>query len=401
MKILVINTGSSSLKFKLFAIETKTVLAHGKLEKIGETGSGRQTYTVLSKNTEKETIQNEPITDHSEGMNRIVSLLADSETGVIRDISEIDAVGHRVVHGAESFREPTVVDDKVLDAIRENIPLAPLHNPANIVGIEVARKIFPTAIQVAVFDTAFHHSIPPQAYLYALPYELYTSLKIRRYGFHGTSHRYVAEETAKLLKKPISDLNLITIHLGNGGSMTAIKKGKSIDTSMGMTPLEGLMMGTRSGDIDPSIPYFLVTNSDMSISEVNRLLNEQSGLRGVCGLNDMRDIVTAIEKGSARAQTALDMYTYRIKKYIGAYLAVLGETDALIFTAGIGEHSPLIRMLVCQGLEKLGIILDPDKNGARINKPREIHADTSPIRLFVIPTDEELQIAKETLRFVQ
>ena len=401
MKILVINTGSSSIKYKLFSIDNNTVLAYGNLEKIGESDRGRHTHVVLSGTSENESVQYNPILNHTEGLNTIVSLLTDPETGVIRDVSEIDAVGHRVVHGAETFWEPTIINDQVLDAIRENIPLAPLHNPANILGIEVARKIFPSASQVAVFDTAFHHSIPPKAYLYALPYELYSSLKIRRYGFHGTSHHFVAEETARLLNKPLSDLNLITIHLGNGGSMTAIEKGKRVDTSMGMTPLEGLIMGTRSGDIDPSIPYFLVENSSMSIAEINTLLNKQSGLKGICDLNDMRDIMTAAKKGDERAQTALEMYTYRIKKYIGAYLAVLGEVDAIIFTAGIGEHAPEIRAQVCKGLEKLGIVLDKAKNKSGANKSREIQTDVSPIRIFIIPTDEELKIARETLGLIQ
>ncbi len=400
MKILVINTGSSSIKYKLFSIEDDTVLAHGNLEKIGADG-GQHTYAVLSGQSEGLIVQHQPIADHTEGLNTIVSLMTDPETGVIGDVSEIDAVGHRVVHGAETFRKPTIIDDQVLDAIRDNIRLAPLHNPANILGIEVARKIFPSAIQVAVFDTAFHHSIPPKAYLYALPYELYSSLKIRRYGFHGTSHHYVAEETARLLDKPLSDLNLITIHLGNGGSITAIANGKSVDTSMGMTPLEGLIMGTRSGDIDPSIPYYLAENSDMSIAEINTLLNEQSGLKGICDLNDMRDIMAAMEKGDERAQTALEMYTYRIKKYIGAYLAVLGEVDAIIFTAGIGEHVSEIRARVCDGLERLGISLDQVKNESSINKPREIQTDASPTRIFVIPTDEELKIVRETVELIQ
>jgi acetate kinase len=400
MKILVINTGSSSIKYKLFSIEDNTVLAHGNLEKIGA-DDGRHTYVVLSGKSKGELVQQHLIPDHTEGLNTIVSLMTDPETGVIRDASEIDAVGHRVVHGAETFRTPTIIDDHVLDAIKENIRLAPLHNPANILGIEVARKIFPSATQVAVFDTAFHHSIPPKAYLYALPYELYSSLKIRRYGFHGTSHHYVAEETARLLNKPLANLNLISIHLGNGGSITAIEKGKSVDTSMGMTPLEGLIMGTRCGDIDPSIPYFLAENANMSIAEINTLLNEQSGLKGICDLNDMRDIMSAIEKGDARAQTALEMYTYRIKKYIGAYLAVLGEVDAIIFTAGIGEHVPEIRARVCSGLEKLGISLDNAKNELKGNSPREIQTTASPTRIFVIPTDEELKIVRETLELIQ
>ena len=399
MKILVINTGSSSIKYKLFSIKDNTVLAHGNLEKIGADDC-RHTHVVFHGKSTGETVQHQPISDHTEGLNTIVSLMTAPETGVIGNVSDIDAVGHRVVHGAETFRKPTIINDQVLEAIRKNIRLAPLHNPANILGIEIARKIFPTAIQVAVFDTAFHHSIPPKAYLYALPNELYSSLKIRRYGFHGTSHHYVAEETSRMLNKPLSDLNLITIHLGNGSSITAIEKGKSIDTSMGMTPLEGLIMGTRSGDIDPSIPYFLSENSGMSIAEINTLLNEQSGLKGICELNDMRDILVAVEKGDERAQTALEMYTYRIKKYLGAYLAVLGEVDAIIFTAGIGEHVPEIRARVCSGLEKLGISLDGRKNLAIENRTREIQTDNSKIRIFVIPTNEELKIARETLELI-
>ncbi len=400
MKILVINTGSSSIKYKLFSTENYAVLASGNLEKIGEIDEGRHTHVVSCQGSEKKLILCDPISDHTEGLNKIVSLMTDPETGVIRKVSAIDAVGHRVVHGAESFQEPTIINNQVLDAIKANIPLAPLHNPANILGIEVAQKIFSAAIQVAVFDTAFHHSIPPKAHLYALPYKLYSSLKVRRYGFHGTSHHYVAEEAARLLNKPLSELNLITIHLGNGSSMTAIEKGKSVDTSMGMTPLEGLIMGTRSGDIDPSLPSFLVENANMSIAEIQTLLNKQSGLKGICDMNDMRDIIAAIEKGDERALTALEMYVYRIKKYIGAFLAVLGEIDAIVFTAGIGEHVPEIRARVCNGLEKLGIILDKAKNESVANKPREIQATESPTHIFVIPTDEELKIARETLRLI-
>ncbi|MBU2647399.1 acetate kinase [bacterium] len=400
MKILVINTGSSSIKYKLFSIDDNSVLVHGNLEKIGEPGGGRHTYVVLSGHSENKILRDEIIPNHTVGLNTIVSLMTHAETGVIKNVSEIDAVGHRVVHGAETFREPTIIDDQVLDAIRENVPLAPLHNPANILGIQVARSIFPSAVQVAVFDTAFHHTIPPKAYLYALPYKLYTTLKIRRYGFHGTSHHYVAGEAARLLQKPLSELNLITIHLGNGGSVTAIAKGKSVDTSMGMTPLEGLIMGTRSGDIDPSIPHFLASNADMSIEEINTLLNKESGLKGICGMNDMRDIVLASEQGNPQAITALEMYTYRIKKYIGAYLAVLGTVHAIVFTAGIGEHAPQIRSRVCEGMEKLGIDLDTTKNLAARDIAREIQTDGSATRIFVIPTDEELDIARETLKLL-
>ncbi len=401
MRILVINTGSSSIKYKLFSIQNNTILAHGNLEKIGESGGGRHTCVMSSGESENKQILKDPIRDHTEGLNTIVKLMTDPNTGVIQNVSEIKAVGHRVVHGAEVFRRPTIINDQVLDAIRENIPLAPLHNPANIIGIEVARKIFTDAVQVAVFDTAFHHSIPSRAYLYALPYELYLSLKIRRYGFHGTSHHYVAEEAARLMEKPLEQLNLITIHLGNGGSITAIEKGKSIDTSMGMTPLEGLIMGTRCGDIDPSIPHFLATNSGMSIEDINTLLNKESGLKGICGLNDMRDIVAAEEEGEEKSARALDMYSYRIKKYMGAYLAVLGTVDAIIFTAGVGEHAPQIRSRVCKGLENLGIVLDSTRNEARLSTARKIQSDDSPVTIFVIPTDEELKIARETLKLIQ
>ncbi|MCP4750706.1 MAG: acetate kinase, partial [Proteobacteria bacterium] len=370
MKILVINTGSSSIKYRLFSMDDQTVLAHGNLEKIGET-DGLHTHQVQSKTDSKLTLK-DTIKDHQTGMNKIVELLTDSSTGVIKNKSEVDAVGHRVVHGAETFRAPTIINDEVLTAIKENVPLAPLHNPANITGIQVAKQIFPEAIQVAVFDTAFHHTIPPKAHLYALPYELYTSMKIRRYGFHGTSHHYVAQKAAEILGRALPNTNLISVHLGNGASITAIENGKSVDTSMGMTPLEGLIMGTRSGDIDPAIPHFLTRNSSMSMEEINTLLNQQSGMKGICGLNDMRDILQAIENGDQQAKTALDMYVYRIKKYIGSYLAVLGRVHALIFTAGIGEHAPDIRARICQGLDPLGFILDPKKNASPQNTPRQI-----------------------------
>lgn len=401
MRILVINTGSSSIKYKLFSLNNSKVLAHGNLEKIGEPGKGRHTCVIISEGSESRQVLETSVKDHKEGLNAIVNLITDPQTGVIKNVSEINAVGHRVVHGAETFRKPTVIDDQVLEAIRQNVPLAPLHNPSNILGIETARQIFPDAVQVAVFDTAFHHSIPPRAFLYALPYKLYTSLKIRRYGFHGTSHNFVAEEAATLLGKPLAEVNLITIHLGNGGSITAVERGRSVDTSMGMTPLEGLIMGTRSGDLDPSIPYFLASNARMTIEEINTLLNKESGLKGICGLNDMRDIVAADEKGDKQAGTALDMYAYRIKKYIGAYLAVLGSLDAIVFTAGIGEHTPQIRARVCNGLEKLGIILDTQSNEKLDGGIREIQSADSPTGIFIIPTDEELKIARETLKLIQ
>ncbi|MBU3914725.1 acetate kinase [bacterium] len=398
MKILVINTGSSSIKYQLFSMDDNTVLAQGNVEKIGES-DGLHTHETHLK-TESRIVLRDPIKDHETGMNRIVELLTNDKTGVIGDKSEVNAVGHRVVHGGETLHAPIVIDDRVLEAIKENIPLAPLHNPANVTGIEVARRIFKDAVQVAVLDTAYHHTIPPKAYLYALPYELYTSMKIRKYGFHGTSHHYVAQEAAILMGKPLSESNLITIHLGNGGSMTAIKNGKSVDTSMGMTPLEGLIMGTRSGDIDPAIPHFLIKNSDMSIEDINTLLNKSSGLKGICGLNDMRDVLEAVKNGEEKAITALEMYVYRIKKYIGSYLAVLGGTDAIVFTAGIGEHSKKIRQLVCEGMGNMGIVLDNEKNDAGRKTAREIQAESSTIKIMVIPTNEELKIALETKKLI-
>jgi acetate kinase len=398
MIVLVINTGSSSIKYKLFSMDRSTVLAHGILEKIGESESVL-THRLQS-DEEEPHVCRMAVADHTAGMRRIVTLLTDPEKGVIQDISAVGAVGHRVVHGAEAFQKPTIINRDVIEAIRDCIPLAPLHNPANIIGIEVAQKIFPTAVQVAVFDTAFHHTIPPTAHLYALPFELYTRLKIRRYGFHGTSHHFVAIAAATMLNKALSATNLITIHLGNGGSITAIENGRSVDTSMGMTPLEGLIMGTRSGDIDPAIPCFLTRNTDLSIEAVDDLLNKQSGLKGICGQNDMREILSAATDGDDQARTALGMYVYRIQKYIGAYTAVLKRVDAVVFTAGIGEHAADIRRRICTDLEHLGLRLDPARNQAKSRQPRDIQTADSPVRILVIPTDEELMIARETMQLV-
>ena len=397
MNILVINSGSSSIKYQLFSKDAQEVLAQGNLEKIGE-AAGLHTYQL--QDGQKKEIA-EAIADHKAGMATIAHLLTDKEMGVIREKSEIEAVGHRVVHGGESFKKPALITEEVLAAIRKNIPLAPLHNPANIIGIEVSQHLFPHARQVAVFDTAFHHTIPPSAFLYAIPYELYKAYGIRRYGFHGTSHQYVAQEAAKLLGTPLEELNLITIHLGNGGSITAIQNGKSVDTSMGMTPLEGLIMGTRSGDIDPAIPYFLTQNSEMNIEEIDALLNKLSGLKGICGLNDMRDIISAAENNDEMAQTALDMYVHRIKKYIGSYTAVLGKVDGLVFTAGIGEHSPVVRAKICQGLGGLGVELDQTKNQNPGGEAREIDTKNSKVKILVIPTNEERKIALETMNLTR
>jgi acetate kinase len=310
-------------------------------------------------------------------------------------------VGHRVVHGGEQFKTPALIDENVLEAIREHIPLAPLHNPANLKGIEVAQKILPNAYQIAVFDTSFHQSIPRKAFLYALPMYLYKKYKVRRYGFHGTSHAYVAEQAAQYLGKPLKELNLITIHLGNGCSICAILQGQCIDTSMGMTPLEGLVMGTRSGDIDPAIPFYLADYLKLSLQDIDRLLNKESGLKGLCGENDFREIMKKYESNDEAAKIAIEVYVYRIKKYIGAYLAVLGRCHGIVFTAGIGENNSLIRMLTLEGLERLGIMIDQKKNDFSVdNSVREVSLEGSPVKVLVIRTNEELEIARESLKVV-
>jgi acetate kinase len=396
MKILVINTGSSSIKYELFDMDRHEAAASGTVERIGEKSSrlihkgffeGGETCK-----REKETV----ISDHHEGLTLVVDMLMDPENGVIREKAEIGAVGHRVVHGGEAFHATTLIDEKVMEAIRENIPLAPLHNPSNLMGIEVARAIFPDAPQVAVFDTAFHQTIPAHAYLYAIPYGLYEKDRVRRYGFHGTSHAYVAEKAAEFMGRALKDLDLITIHLGNGASMAALKRGRSIDTTMGMTPLAGLVMGTRCGDVDPALPFFLADHLGMSLKEIDSLLNKESGLRGICGSNDMREVIEKKEAGDRRAEIALEIYAYRIKKYIGAYYAVLGNLEGIVFTAGIGENAPLVRELCCRGLEMMGIRLDGDRNNRPGDGIREISSLKSDVKVLVVPTNEELRIAQET-----
>ncbi len=401
MKILVINTGSSSIKYELFDMTNQQVLASGIAEKIGEQKSvlTHKVNRISGQSTNK--VENRVIPDHYEAMKRIVELLADSHVGAIADKNDVSAIGHRVVHGGEEFQSSTIIDQRVIAALKRNIPLAPLHNPPNLTGIEVATSIFPDAIQVGVFDTTFHQTLPPKAFLYAIPYELYEKHKVRRYGFHGTSHAYVAGQAADYLDKPLAELNLITIHLGNGASMAAIKHGESIDTTMGMTPLGGLMMGTRPGDIDPALPFFMAEHLGMSLKEIDTLLNRKSGLQGICGTNDMREVIEKKDTGDERATLALEMYSYRIKKYIGAYFAVLGKVDALIFTAGIGENSALIREQSCEGLSGLGIEIDSMRNASAEGGIREINSPESDIKILVIPTNEELRIAQETKRVIE
>lgn len=396
MKVLVINSGSSSIKFQLLNMVDESVLASGLVERIGEEEGRMKCDLRPGTSEEKELELKTHIANHQDGMRLAVKALTDSEEGVIKDSSDIARVGHRVVHGGENFHAPTVVDDTVIAAIEETIPLAPLHNPPNLDGIKVALELFPDALQVAVFDTAFHQTIPPHAHIYALPYKLYEEYRIRRYGFHGTSHKFVAGECATLLGKPLEECNIITVHLGNGCSMTAIKQGKSVDTTLGLTPLEGLVMGTRSGDLDPAIHAFLARNADMTIEQIDSMLNKESGLKGICGLNDLRDIHAAIDKGDKLAELALEIQTYRNKKYIGAYMAVLGTVDAIVFTAGIGENDEIVREKCVADLQAFGIELDLEINNQRIKTPTKISTENSRVAVWGIPTNEELAIARET-----
>ncbi len=397
MKILVINAGSSSLKYQLLNMEDEAVMATGIVERIGETVGNLTHKAYPDTDAEKKVAKEEEIKDHKIAMHMVLDLITGSEAGVIKDPKEIDAIGHRVVQGGEAFTSACVVDNSVKVAIADNNPLAPLHNPANLMGIEVAEELFPGTPNVAVFDTEFHSSMPPKAFLYALPYDYYKELRIRRYGFHGTSHKYVCNKVAELMGKKVDEINVITVHLGNGCSMAAIEKGKCMDTSMGMTPLAGVMMGTRSGDIDPAIVSYIAESKNIGIDEMDNILNKQSGLKGICGLNDMRDIHSAVANGDEMAKLALDMFAYRVKKYIGSYTAVLGSIDAIVFTAGIGENDDVTRAAICQNFSGLGIEMDFDKNNGRKGEPTPVHTDASKVQVWVIPTNEELQIAQESM----
>jgi acetate kinase len=399
MKILVINSGSSSIKYRLFDMTAKTVLASGLVEQIGEAQSRLIHQTRNAQGQMVEIVKAEAVADHRAGFERISAVLG--ESGALKDTKELSGIGHRVVHGGEEFKEPTLINASVNDTIRGLIPLAPLHNPANLLGIEVATQSAPDVPQVAVFDTAFHQSLPQNAYRYAIPQDLYETHHVRRYGFHGTSHSYVAKQAAKIMDRPLQSLNMITLHLGNGASAAAIKGGKSIDTSMGMTPLEGLIMGTRCGDIDPAVIFYLKRKTGLTRDEVETILNKDSGLKGICGVNDMREVEKRAQEGDSRAQLAIEMVCYRIKKYIGAYFAILDRLDALVFTAGIGEKSPLIRAGSCQGLTHMGIAIDPDKNNRKSKDAFEIQSEGSTVRILVIPTNEEFEIAEQTVRCIQ
>ena len=395
MKILAINAGSSSVKYRLFDMDRGEEVAGGLLEKIGEP-LGRMVHHIIGDEGSTELIREQEIKNHRVAMELISAVLTESGNGVISDKSELAGIGHRVVHGGEDFQEPVLIDERVMESIRRNIPLAPVHNPVNLIAIEESKRVFPETPQIAVFDTAFHQTIPPWAFHYGLPYETYEKHRVRRYGFHGTSHAFVARAAAEYLGQPLSALNLITLHLGNGASMTAVEKGRSVDTTMGMTPLEGLMMGTRCGDLDPAIHFYLAEQMGLSMAEIDTLMNKKSGLKGLCGVNDMREIFEMEAAGDGRAKLALDIYTYRIKKYLGAYLAVLGTLDAIVFTGGIGENAAEIRRRSCAGLEGLGLSVDEAANARPTQGIREIQAACGPVKILVIPTNEEKEIARQT-----
>ncbi|MDF2531324.1 MAG: acetate kinase [Clostridia bacterium] len=392
MKVLVINCGSSSLKYQLINMENEEVLAKGICERIGIEGSFLKHQPGEG---DKVTVE-KPMPTHMEAIQSVIEALIDANHGVIKSMSEINAVGHRVVHAGEKFAYSVILNDEVMDALNECIELAPLHNPPNIIGIEACQKLMPGVPMVGVFDTAFHQTMPKEAYIYALPYEMYEKYKIRRYGFHGTSHKYVSEKTAEFLGKPLSELKLITCHLGNGASVAAVNHGESIDTSMGFTPLEGLVMGTRAGDMDPAIVTFLQDKENLTSEEVNNLLNKKSGVLGISKISsDFRDIEEAAEKGNENAQLALDVYNYRVKKYIGAYMAAMNGADAIIFTAGLGENSDVVRETICKDMDFLGIKIDTQKNKVR-GKLTDISAEGSKVKVLIVPTNEELMIARDT-----
>ncbi len=397
MNVLVINCGSSSLKYQLIDMRTERVMAKGLGERIGIEGS-RVKHEVEGKD---KVVIEKPMEDHKEALKIVLDALVDPNHGAIKDMSEINAVGHRVVHGGEKFSSSVVITEEVKKAIEECVELAPLHNPPNLMGIEACEQLMPGVPMVGVFDTAFHQTMPKSSYIYPIPYELYEKYGIRKYGFHGTSHKYVSQRAAALLNKDLEDLKIITCHLGNGASLTAVKNGKSIDTSMGFTPLEGLAMGTRCGDIDPAIVTFIMEKENMDIDGINKLMNKQSGVLGMSGVSsDFRDIEQAAKEGNERAQLALDKFNIRVRKYIAAYAAVMEGVDAIVFTAGLGENSASNREEICKGLEFLGVKIDNEKNNVR-GKETVVSDDASAVKVLVIPTNEELMIARDTVELVK
>lgn len=397
MKILVLNCGSSSIKYALYNMDDKSVMTSGGAERVGLDGAF---VKVKLPNGEKKTVMHD-IPEHTEGVKFIFSLLTDPELGVIKDLNEIDAVGHRMVHGGEKFNKSVVLTDEVLETFEECIDLAPLHNPANLKGVKAVSELMPGLPQVGVFDTAFHQTMPAHSYLYAIPYELYEKYGVRRYGFHGTSHRYVSKRVCDFLGVNPADKKVITCHIGNGGSIAAVDGGKCVDTSMGLTPLEGLMMGTRSGDIDGGAITFLEKKLGLDADGMSDLLNKKSGVLGITGISsDMREIESANDQGNERAKLALDMYCYRIKKYIGAYAAAMGGCDIIVFTAGVGENQASMREDVCKNMEYLGLKLDVEKNKTIRGEEAIISTPDSKVTVCVIPTDEELMIATDTMNLL-
>lgn len=397
MKVLVVNCGSSSIKYQVVDMTDESVLAVGLVDRVGIPGT---TLEHKPEGKDKVLIKKD-LPDHTAGMKLVLEVLINEEYGILKSMDEIGAVGHRVVHGGEEFAASVVIDDRVKKVIKDCFDIAPLHNPPNLMGIEACQELMPNVKHVAVFDTAFHQSMDADNFLYALPYEVYEKFRVRRYGFHGTSHFYVSHRAAEMLGKPYEQCKIITLHLGNGASMAAIKDGKVIDTSMGFTPLEGLVMGTRSGDIDPAIVFFLMEKLNLNASEANNYFNKKSGMLGLSGVsNDLRDILEAASSGNERAQIALDVYYNRVKGYIGNYIAKLNGCDCLVFTAGVGENGIDVRENVCKDLDYLGIKMDVEKNKVR-GKEVDVATDDSRVRIFIIPTNEELVIARDTFNLAK
>lgn len=395
MKVLIVNAGSSSLKYQLIDMEDEKTLAKGLVERIGIDGS-KLTQNV----NDKKFVIEAKMSNHVEASRYMIRALTDKEVGALSDMGGINAVGHRVLHGGERFTKSVIIDDEVMDAIEANIPLGPLHNPANLMGIKACKQVMPDTPMVAVFDTAFHQTMAPEAYMYGVPYEYYERLKVRRYGFHGTSHRYVSAKAAEFLGKNREDLRIITCHLGNGSSICAVNRSKCVDTSMGLTPLEGLVMGTRSGSMDPAILQYIMNNENIDIDTLLNILNTSSGLLGISGISsDMRDVDKAAEEGNKRASLAREMLYRGVKKYIGAYAAIMGGVDVIVFTAGIGENGILLRQRVMEGMEYLGAKIDPVKNNTR-QVEADVSAADSKVRILVIPTNEEIVIARDTKALV-
>jgi len=398
MKILVLNCGSSSIKYKLFDMPEKIELSSGGIEKIGLSDSFLKYKTVAGETK----FIHQPIAEHTQGVELILSILQEASGNAIKTFADIDAVGHRAVHGGDKFNSSTIITQEVIDKIKECYDLAPLHNPANIKGIEAVAKILPNVPQVAVFDTAFHQTMEQHAYMYALPYEYYTKYDVRRYGFHGTSHKFVAHRACEFLGLNLENSRIITAHIGNGGSVTAIKNGKSVDTSMGLTPVEGLMMGTRCGNVDLGVITYLMDKENLTTNQINDIINKKSGLIGISGVSsDMRDIEKAISEGNERAKLALDMYMYYVLKYIGSYIAALGGVDVIVFTGGVGENQPILRKYICDHLKFTGLDFDYELNEDSYGKEVELSLPSSKIHVAVIPTNEELAIATDTMELLK